>query len=326
MKATAFEVLRAFISTRSEATRIAYRMILSDYLTYLKAREDTKGSKRLLSAKPIDAMRYVEGLQNRTGQKSRTCGTDKLASATIRQRIVVLRTFYKELQREGLCEHNPFDSRAFARILSDRTAKRPTEMLAYADVMRLVEAPSAGSKEGIRDRAYMALLFGGGLRRQEAENLRICDIRDLSDGLVVLVLRDTKNGSDAIQGLPRWACEHVLRLKQQRMEETSNSMEHLFTEYFGFVPKSSGRKLGSKQLYRIFKAWCAHLGLSPNITPHSARATAITMLLDQGISHRDVCKFSRHSSVAMVERYDKHRTEHTQEVALCVDYKKICDK
>lgn len=324
MKTTAFEVLRAFIETRGEQTRRIYKAALFDFLGFLGAIEDTKGAKKMLRAKQYDALRYVELLQKKTGQRSRVGGSNKLSTSTIKHRIIVLRTLYRELQRASLCETNPFDCRAFGHIMADRTQKRPTEMLAYKDVMRLVEAPSAGSKEGVRDRAIMALLFGGGLRRQEIDKLRIGDVRILSDGLVALVLRDTKNGSDAIQGLPAWASTHVLALHKQRLEESGNLTEFLCTEYFGLFQESSRRRLGGKQVYRIFKAWCARIGLSPNITPHSARATAITMLLDQGIGHREVCKFSRHSSVSMVERYDKHRNEYSQSVALQVDYKKVC--
>lgn len=323
---SAFEVLRAFISTRSELTQRAYKLALTDFMHFLGISEDKRGEKVMLSAKPHHAMCYVESMQTRTGQDSRAGGSNKLGAATIRHRIIVLRTFYKELQREGLTENNPFDCRAFDHMISDRTQKRPTQMLAYEDVMKLVEAPSSGSKEGIRDRAIMAMLFGGGLRRQEVENLRIGDIKLLSKGMVSLVLRDTKNGTDAIQGLPKWACEHVLNLYRQRLEESGGINGYLCTEYFGLFQTSSERRLGTKQLYRIFKAWCAHIGLSPNITPHSARATAITMLLDQGIPHREVRKFSRHASIAMVERYDKRRDDEAQEVARCVDYKKVCGK
>jgi hypothetical protein len=35
--------------------------------------------------------------------------------------------------------------------------------------------------------------------------------------------------------------------------------------------------------------------------------TAISKLLSDGISHREVQEFSRHSSVQMVELYDKRR-------------------
>jgi integrase len=49
------------------------------------------------------------------------------------------------------------------------------------------------------------------------------------------------------------------------------------------------------------------VGAGPHVTPHSARATAITKLLTDGIPHREVQAFSRHASIQMVEHYDKRR-------------------
>jgi integrase len=60
-------------------------------------------------------------------------------------------------------------------------------------------------------------------------------------------------------------------------------------------------------LYRLFKHYCEKAGATQFLTPHSARATAITKLLADGIPHREVQEFSRHSSIQMVELYDKRR-------------------
>jgi integrase len=58
------------------------------------------------------------------------------------------------------------------------------------------------------------------------------------------------------------------------------------------------------------------------VTPHSARATAITRLLEQGFSHREVQEFSRHSSVLMVEKYDKRRFSLDESPGKKIFYKK----
>lgn len=66
---------------------------------------------------------------------------------------------------------------------------------------------------------------------------------------------------------------------------------------------------GVASTHTLYGSWVRALtraGLDPrHYTPHSARATAITKLLADGVPHREVQEFSRHSSVRMVERYDK---------------------
>ena len=70
---------------------------------------------------------------------------------------------------------------------------------------------------------------------------------------------------------------------------------------------ATNRPLSTSGLYSLFTQYCRLAGASKYITPHSARATAITKLLADGIPHRQVQEFSRHSSVQMVEVYDKRR-------------------
>jgi integrase len=53
--------------------------------------------------------------------------------------------------------------------------------------------------------------------------------------------------------------------------------------------------------------YCKAAGSTEFVSPHSARATAITKLLADGLPHRLVQEFSRHSSIQMVELYDKRR-------------------
>jgi integrase len=73
--------------------------------------------------------------------------------------------------------------------------------------------------------------------------------------------------------------------------------------------------MSESTLYRRFKEICVRVGLEGDFTPHCARATAITQLLNQGFSHRDIKEFSRHSSIQMVEQYDKRRTSIDDSIA-----------
>ena len=203
--------------------------------------------------------------------------------------------------------------------MRDKTQKRATEMLEFSLVNKICSAPDSCTKEGIRDRATLALLFGGALRRSEVRNLRIGDVR-IKGRDVSVNLRNTKAADDAIQALPNWAGVAVQALYEQRVRESGGVTEYLVTEYFTLFQESSGRIMGEKQIYRIFCAWRDRCGLPRNITPHSARATAITKLLEQGIPHRDVAKFSRHASVQTVERYDKLIKDVSNGIAKKVKY------
>jgi integrase len=75
-------------------------------------------------------------------------------------------------------------------------------------------------------------------------------------------------------------------------------------------------------LYLLFKQYCMAAGAGMYVTPHSARATAITKLLSDGVPHRVVQEFSRHASIQMVEWYDKRRFDVEQSPAKGLVYGK----
>jgi integrase len=81
--------------------------------------------------------------------------------------------------------------------------------------------------------------------------------------------------------------------------------------FIGFTGKGgqtiTTKPMSDTGLYLLFKQYCMAAGAGMHATPHSARATAITKLLADGIPHREVQEFSRHSSIQMVEWYDKRR-------------------
>lgn len=308
-----FSELRSFLAAKSANTQRVYNAALADWLLFLGAGENIKGERKFAGATFYEAMRYIENLGKTKGIKSRYGGSDLKAGSTLSHRILVLRSLYSTLIKSNLTKLNPFEHPAFDSLLKKRAQKRPTELVPFQKVKEMLEAPVSITKEGVRDRAIMAMLFGGGLRVSEVQNLRIADVLK-RHRTITLRLRETKNGTDAFQTLPNWAAMPVTKYKNQRQKESGSETEFLVTEYYTLLQKSTGRRIGDKQIYRIFKSYAQLCGL-PFASPHSARATAITRLLELKIPHRDVAKFSRHSSVSMVERYDKRRNEGAEKVA-----------
>jgi integrase len=181
-------------------------------------------------------------------------------------------------------------------------------MLDFKLVKRIVDSADPRTPRGLRDRAILAIFFGGGLRRGEVRNLRIGDVRHTRGGTTFLYLRSTKARRDAEQALPTWAATIVNELVKVRTRSGAGPSEYLFVGYTGRGgAKQTDRPISTVAIYELFKAYCAKAGAGEFVTPHSARATAITKLLADGVPHRKVQEFSRHSSVQMVELYDKRR-------------------
>lgn len=333
------------MSLKSENTQRTYSAIISEWCSFLKTRPKApESAKALLGVSDLHAAAYVASLRRKLGQKprmstSQVSGSREIsirrsvpkandgtlstqANATIAKKIACLRRVYKTLINAGLgISRNPFDSDSIPLPSLKSGQKRPTQMLDFDKVNRVMELADTNTAKGLRDRVVLGLLFAGGLRRSEVVKIRLADVNRTPKGTVYVTLRATKAKKDANQALPSWAGELVLRLKQQREYESAKSGDYLIVSYRGkggLVP--TNLPFSDNGLYRLFKSYCKLAGLGEFLTPHSARATAITKLLDSGVDHRRVQEFSRHSSVQMVEVYDKRRISIDENPAKILDY------
>lgn len=327
--------LSAFLSTRSPTTQATYKGILLEWCEFLGAKAGTpEGAKKLLGATDLHAIGFRSWLEKRPGirprserrsgsSKLRAVSTEKRSSfgkkkeglentqsnATIWKKFAALRRMYRVLIACGAgITENPFDRDRVPPPSKEAGRKRPTEMISFELVSEIIQTPDISTAKGLQDRAILSCLFGGGLRRSEVAGLRIGDIKASRAGTIFLYLRSTKAKKDAEQALPKWAAQSVLDVREQRKREGALDGDYLFVSYRGrggAVP--TNEPMSHSGIYKLFKHYCTVAGAGAFVSPHSARATAITKLLDDGVSHRLVQEFSRHSSIQMVELYDKRR-------------------
>ncbi len=101
-----------------------------------------------------------------------------LARSTVARRTAAVRSFYKFLVRDGVQKTNPTSA-----LRSPRRERKLPGFLTVSEVEQLLEAPDASGWTGLRDRAILETLYGGGLRVSELVGLDHEDV-DLSSGLL----------------------------------------------------------------------------------------------------------------------------------------------
>lgn len=304
------EVLSAIYSRYAKGSVESYQRTWKLWISY---HQDWQ------SAKAIHANQFIELLKNKPIETSYRKG-ELRSKNTIKKHIMILYSLYDQLiDAFNLDTQNPFSAlfRDYKRMQVKEV--RPTKMLNYDDVQKLVYTPTKFGKSGIRDAAFFALLFGAALRRSEAVKLNIENVKH-KDKLIYIELLNTKNKDDANQVLPKWAAIILTGFVAQRIAEGAAPEDPLFVGYSRWQMPDSKRVTASAMWYRL-KTWCKRLKLA-HIGTHSGRATAITKLLDDGKSHRDICRFSRHKSIQMVELYDKKRLELEDDLGLELVYSK----
>lgn len=292
--------LSAWLEPRSAHTQRQYRSIVLEFCRYAGA----NNIENLASATTLQCFQYIGELRRRTtGQAHRITGCRKVSTGTVRHKMVVLTAFFELLRRFELIIKNPWADPALILPPKEYDRKRPTERVPDNKVIEMLNACDLTTKTGVRDLALLSVLFGGGLRRSEVVKLRVGDVKVSAEGQVYLELRATKNKRDESQALPEWVTASLSALIAQRRSESATELSYLFVSYSALGTVRG--KLSDKSVERYFKRYCKAVGLAPIYSPHSARASAITKLLELGEPHDKVKEFSRHSSVVMVDVYDK---------------------
>src|SRR5262249_48821396 len=84
------------------------------------------------------------------------------APSTMARRLASLRSYFRFLRRRGLVAADPL-----AGLRNPKQPRRLPRLLRVDEVIRLLESVPMDTAPGIRDRALLETLYGGGLRVSE---------------------------------------------------------------------------------------------------------------------------------------------------------------
>lgn len=301
-KVDVHQAIMRWLQLKPENTRRQYLNTAKAWSLHLGVPlDDERAGARWVKARHPDALDYCNALAARKAQDERF---KNISASTVRQRCVVLKSIYDELIAQGLAEANPF-----VRVISelkdqDRGHRRPHKRVPSELVAKLLNWEPRTEKEE-QQLTIMALFFGAALRRGEVINIRIEDVEVTSAGTTVLKIPQTKAQRTQKVSLPDWTAKHVNEWIAKRLARGAAHRDRLLVRYDA---KGRARPFTDSTIYRLFKRICRESGIG-DWTPHCARVTAITQLLDLGFDHRSVQELSRHASVSMVERYDRKRLD-----------------
>jgi site-specific recombinase XerD len=136
----------------------------------------------------------------------------------------------------------------------------PVEILTAAEARALVHAPSGRAPTGIRNRALIAVMYGGGLRLAEALALKPSDVDP--DGGTVRVLHG-KNDRPRTAAIRDGALGHVARWIDRRRELKIRG-RILFC-------KLDGEELNPRYVRAMVSRAATRAGIEKRVHPHGLR-------------------------------------------------------
>ena len=287
------ELVALFLSGRSLRTLQAYRDDLQDYQVFVGAPTLDAAAAHLLESGQGAANAAVLAYRAHLLERG-------LAPATVNRRLAALRSLVKLARTLGLVPWT-LDVPAVKG-----EGYRDTRGPGVEGVRKLLGAlADRQDAKGLRDRVIIRLLFDLALRRAEVVALDVEDV-DLAAGTVAVL------GKGRREKLVRTLPDATRAVLADWLAIRGTAPGPLLVNADRARKCASG--LTTTSVYRVVRALGAGVGLT--VRPHALRHSAITAALElTGGDVRKVQRFSRHSDVRVLQRYDDNREDLAGEVA-----------
>lgn len=254
----------------SEHTQLAYRRDLDSVMTWC-----SKNGIGDWHALQIQQLRQFIARRHHQGQSSRSLA--RLLSA--------VRGFYRYLNREGLCDHDPANG-----LSAPKGERRLPRVLDTDRALQLLDGGVEDDFLARRDQAILELFYSSGLRLSELTGLNLEQL-DLPAGLVQVHGKGSKTrvlpvGRKAREALEQWLALRAL----------SNPADDAV-----FVSQK-GRRLGPRAIQLRVRA-AGERELGQKLHPHMLRHSFASHLLESSQDLRAVQEMLGHADIATTQIY-----------------------
>ncbi|HYM61438.1 MAG TPA: tyrosine recombinase XerC, partial [Thermoanaerobaculia bacterium] len=229
----------------------------------------------------------------------------KLARSSVARHLSALRSFFKYLMREGVVPMNPARG-----VATPKREKYLPSVMQPADVASLVEQPDTTTPLGIRDRAWLELLYASGLRIGELVGVDLNDL-ELRGRLVKVRGKGSKERIVPFGSKAEQALRDYLRVRGELAARNPAIEEQpLFLNY-------RGERITTRSIRRLFDGYVRDAALRAGISPHTMRHSFATHLLNAGADLRAIQELLGHASLSTTQKYT-----HLNDWQLIAVYKK----
>jgi integrase/recombinase XerC len=208
------------------------------------------------------------------------------AASTIARRLASLRSFYRYLRRQGTVATDPTSG-----LRNPRQAQRLPRLLRIDDVIRLLDSIPVETSLGVRDRAMLETLYGGGLRVSELVGLNLDDI-DFDSGLIRVRGKGRRERLCPVGPMAMRWIKHYLSVRHP----VPAGEQPVFLNRYG-------SRLTTRSVGRLLEEHLVRAGLTSAASPHTLRHSFATHLLDRGADLRSVQELLGHRNLTTTQIY-----------------------
>jgi integrase/recombinase XerC len=280
----------------SPQTVRCYRTDLREFEQFLKAGPH-RGRAALTSVDHLTIRAYLSFLHERG-----------VSHATVARKLASLRSFYRQLAREGIVSRNPA-----TMVSTPKLARRLPHPMPQTDVESLLDAAFGQGPRDARDRALLELLYATGIRVGELVRSDLGDLdlgRGEEGGMLRVYGKGRKErlvpiGRVAIGALRVYLAERGSLIPER--PGRSADRDALFLN-------ARGGRLTDRSVRRILDGRLKRAALRNKVSPHSLRHSFATHMLNAGADLRSIQELLGHASLSTTQRYTSVTTRRLLEV------------
>ena len=255
---------------------------LKHFMLWAEARDLTRAAE---ITRPI-----LETYQRWLARYEPTKGKN-LSWSTQRERIGMLRDWFRWLTRQDVILHNPASELELPRM----EKRLPVAGLMHEEVARLMAVPDVSDPLGQRDRAMLEVLYATGLRRSELCRLECPDV-NTERGTVTV--RQGKGNKDRVVPLGAragaWVARYAREVRTRLLIDT-HTPELFLTGY--------GGPFNPDVFSRMVSTWMKRAGLEKRGSCHLLRHTCATHMLEGGADIRFIQQLLGHTKLETTAIY-----------------------
>ena len=219
------------------------------------------------------------------------------------RRLASIMSFYKYLVRQKLLPGSP------AKLVkSPKLPRSLPKVLPVDEVFAILDMPSQKTVLGLRDRAILEILYGGGLRISELCGLNLLDV-DRSGRIIRVMGKGRKERLCPVNAQSIRALEAYLARRGELLAvpREGQDTEAVFLNY-------RGGRLTPRSIARHLDTYVVQCALQRKVSPHALRHSFATHLLGGGADIRSIQELLGHASLSTTQRYTHVSWEQLQAV------------
>lgn len=260
--------------------------------------------KRLANGRPLDSLTAVD---MRSAVARAHAGG--LSARSISHRLSAWRAFYR-----WFSQHVEMNANPVAAVRAPKRAKTLPKALSVDDTAALMDAPTAGTAESLRDHAILELFYSSGLRLAELIGLDIEYVKDgayrsagwldLAEAEVTVRGKGDKErkvpvGRKALDALHAWLAV--------RGEFVKHDPRPLFLSV-------RGNRMSPGVVRERVKRAALAAGIPANVHPHVLRHSFATHVLQSSGDLRAVQELLGHASISATQVYTSLDFQHLAKI------------